>query len=658
MNHQTNWILNLVDKITSPLKTVEKQANGVDKSMNEATKSASGFGDCLKRLKPIDWQGVKMGVGAISGMFDGAAEIGRNYEDALLQVSAITGIEGDALDDLGSQARGLAKEFGETAADNLGTFQTILSRLGPQIGESSDALGNMGKYANVLSKTMGGNVTGAVDALTTSMLQFRVNLDDPAAAANEMERMMNVIAAGAKYGAAEVPQISESLTQAGVAAKLANLSFEETNAAIQAMAAGGKYGSEAGVAIRNVITNMSAETKLTKEATDALSQYGISFKDIADTTVPFSDRLKKLQPLQNDINALTAIFKSENAAAAQVLISSAGNIEDLTNQVTGTATAYEQADRVMDGWTERLKRGKQWVDNLKIGTLDFTNVMSIGFGVIGGGLATIADFSTIYSGLTPVIKSATVAVKGLSVWSKIAAVSTKIWTGAQWLLNIALNANPIGLIILGVAALIGIIAAVVKWYDKWGAAATLLLGPLGLIINIIMTIKRNWDSITDAFTNGGFIAGIKRIGVVLLDVILYPVQQLLEILSYIPGLGKLAGKGAAAIQNIRVKLDLAQPDDEKKENKQESKSTGVTAKSIIGDKKTGRPDDTDKNTVNDKKIKELNLSRSGNNSGGGKSITMNLTMNITNNGLNDPDKFTEQVVRNINDKLNDAMAAA
>lgn len=35
-------------------------------------------------------------------------------------------------------------------------------------------------------------------------------------------------------------------------------------------------------------------------------------------------------------------------------------------------------------------------------------------------------------------------------------VVTKLVTAAQWLLNMALNANPIGLVIIGVTALIAI----------------------------------------------------------------------------------------------------------------------------------------------------------------------------------------------------------
>ena len=167
--------------------------------------------------------------------------------------------------------------------------------MGPQIGENQEALSNMGKYANTLAKTMGGDVKGATDALTTSMLQFKVNLNDPIEAASEMERMMNVMAAGAQEGASEVVQTSQALVQAGGMAKLANVSFEETNSALQALAQGGKYGAEAGVGLRNVLIKMNAPSAISKQATELLASYGVNMKKVADASTPFAERLKELQ---------------------------------------------------------------------------------------------------------------------------------------------------------------------------------------------------------------------------------------------------------------------------------------------------------------------------------------------------------------------------
>jgi phage-related protein len=64
-------------------------------------------------------------------------------------------------------------------------------------------------------------------------------------------------------------------------------------------------------------------------------------------------------------------------------------------------------------------------------------------------------------------------------------------------------------------------------------------------------ITEKWQQIVKPFKGRAIINAIKVIGGTLLSGILAPIQGLLEILSYIPGLGHLAGKGAEKIQEFR-----------------------------------------------------------------------------------------------------------
>jgi hypothetical protein len=173
---------------------------------------------------------------------------------------------------------------------------------------------------------------------------------------------------------------------------------------------------------------------------------------------------------------------------------------------------------------------------------------------------TTAAIVITWSLLEIAINAVAIKTKFLAMWQSILATKTALLTAAQWLLDIAMNANPIGLIIIGIAALIALITVIIVKYNEWGAALTLFLGPIGFVIDAIMSFRRNWDSIVEAFKSDGIIGGIKRIGIVLLDALLYPVQQLLELLSKIPGLGDIAGGGAAKIQDIRNKLGLISPE--------------------------------------------------------------------------------------------------
>jgi hypothetical protein len=67
-----------------------------------------------------------------------------------------------------------------------------------------------------------------------------------------------------------------------------------------------------------------------------------------------------------------------------------------------------------------------------------------------------------------------------NIATNIAAVATKVWAAAQWLLNIAMDANPIGLVILAVTVLVGVLVYlwfhsagfrkffIGMWHDIWG----------------------------------------------------------------------------------------------------------------------------------------------------------------------------------------------
>ncbi len=70
--------------------------------------------------------------------------------------------------------------------------------------------------------------------------------------------------------------------------------------------------------------------------------------------------------------------------------------------------------------------------------------------------------------------------------------STKLMAAAQWLLNIALSMNPIGLVVIAVTALIGIVIVAINTFDQWGAALLLFLCPVGIVINAFKSIYDHW----------------------------------------------------------------------------------------------------------------------------------------------------------------------
>lgn len=195
-----------------------------------------------------------------------------------------------------------------------------------------------------------------------------------------------------------------------------------------------------------------------------------------------------------------------------------------------------------------------------------------------------------------VYKAAVLVALGISkVMSFFAAIkavqaATQGMTAAQAALNVVMNANPIGLVITAISVLVLIIVEVVKHWDTISAylerfgeivanvamiiwdklvmafnavkdflldfqpLLTLLMGPFGLLVNMVVELFKNLENIKSAFMDGGFIAGIKTIGNTILASILAPIQKVLEVMSHIPFIGDKVGIELDRISGLRNSL--------------------------------------------------------------------------------------------------------
>jgi TP901 family phage tail tape measure protein len=574
MSAQTiNYSLIFDSNGNAVIDSVTEAATKLQKNISRTQSVCDKFGASFLKLDAIK--------SAIQGVGDGFANImkpGLELQTSLADLSAITGATGKKLDEIEGYARKAAKTFGGSAAQSVEAYKLILSKLGPDIADVPTALAAMGDSVSILSKTMGGDSVAAANVLTTAMNQFQVSLDDPTTASKTMADMMNIMAAAAKEGSAELPDIAMALENSGMAAKMAGVSFAETNAAIQVLDKAGKRGSEGGVALRNIMLKLAEGRFMPKDAIDGLSAAGIDVLQLGDKSLTLSQRLNMLKPVLSDTALMSKLFGLENVNAATGLISGTTLMDEYTVSIQGTNTAQEQAGIVMETTAEKMKRMTAFVDNLKIGFFNLAGETYPYIDILVQTMTTVSDLVPAFQLMTDVIGWLTNAEKLKAFWDGVVAVSTKVWTGAQWFLNAAFYGFPLTWIVAGIAAMIGLVVVIVKKFDEWGAALGFLIGPVGWLINIIMLFKRNWDSIVGAFKDGGILAGIKRIGIVLLDAILYPVQQLLELLAKIPGLGNLAGSGAEKIQNIRDKLGLTTTEKIVQQVVQaDTVSTGLTA---------------------------------------------------------------------------------
>ena len=319
------------------------------------------------------------------------------------------------------------------------------------------------------------------------------------------------------------------------------------------------------------------------------------------------------------------MFGLENKTAGLILLNNIQTYKDYTAGVTGTSEAQKAAsinsatlavkiDELKAAWVNMLTSSDAAGSSLNsvknvigfvtdnLGTIVKVLASAISIfviwkaGIIASQLALGAY--NIILGVTNALSASSVMLTSQNVIvQKAYLVTTKLMQGALWLydaaliavnvvtalwtgnfaaLNAVMMANPIGLIIGAVVILTAIIVAIIAKWNEWGAAIAIFLGPLGLIISLIQSFRRNWDMLVEAFQTGGIIGALKAIGKIFIDAILMPLQQLLQIAAKLPGkAGEWASSGASKIEAFRANLGVNTTTDESGDalNKKEAINT-------------------------------------------------------------------------------------
>jgi hypothetical protein len=373
--------------------------------------------------------------------------------------------------------------------------------------------------------------------------------------------------------------------------------------------------------------------------------------------------LRELSKLSKDATGLDQVFGVENAAAAGILLRTVDAQDKLQKQTIDTNVAQEQANIMMDTQAEKHSRMTAWFENAKIAIGEYTAAYSPYISVGADSISMMANFKNAHEGGSIALKGlktmlglsekasllSTIKTKGLSIVQGIWTGITNIATIAQTNLNLAMEANPIGVIIAAIVALIAVVAIIIKYWDDWGASLTLLLGPIGFVIAAFKSLYDHWESIKNAFQTDGIIGGLKRIGMVILDAILKPMQQMFEMI----GLDSWAKK----IEKFRTSNKLVTTGEADPKEKAKVKPKAKTTSNVEIDNKKGGIDLTKYGAAPTSKTDKKGDGTSTGNSGNvSKSIVQNLTINnhFPDGATKDARKLADEITGHIVDRLRDS----
>lgn len=579
-------IFTAIDKLTAPVRAMgrvitkdfaARAESGLSRLDSFSKKLIPGLGEVSKQFLAFA-STAAITAAIISGISFSFNAI-KEYDKALGSLRAVTGLTGEAFKPFGEEIIKVAKVTMSSSIDVAKAFETIGSANSSLLG-SATAMGQMTQAAIVLSQASGDELQPTAANLVGIMNQFGLGAD-------KATRAIDTLASGTLVGAASIPMVAESMKNFGAVANSANLSLEQSVALVEVMGTKSIFGAEAGTKLRGSLLKLQAA--------------GVGYKsgqfNINEALEETNRKLAKLKTAKERDAAISKMFGAENVTTGTILLSNIGLFKDWTNQIiNGNNQAAIQAaeknntldaslDQLKNSWitlitgssksttgVQRLTKGVQWLAQNLDKVVYWTTLLVGSFialrTIILAARATLFLYNVAvgiynaYATRSLVLTNANAtAQRAFMIASRAGYIALTIMTAAQWLWNAAMTANPIGLLIVGIAAMIALLVVAVQHWNEWGAALALFLGPLGLVISLVQAFRRNWDMITNAFNSGGIMSGLMAIGTTLIDVILMPLEQILGIIARITG-ADWAAKAALDLSKFRADMGVNTSTDE------------------------------------------------------------------------------------------------
>lgn len=259
-----------------------------------------------------------------------AVQKSAEFGQSLSQLSAITGVQGTALDSMRSQIKDLGKETNSSVVDVTNGMAKIGGAM-PALLDDVEGLGEMYKNSSTLAKAGLMSQDDAVQSLTTIMAQFNHTVADSG-------KDIDILANASQAGSAEIGDLAATMKVAGVAANSAGLSLQQASAMAEVLGDNALKGSEAGTQLRNIFSKFSAE----------------GIKD-ANTM------MQTLAAHAGDTGWMVKQFGVDSANAAQMLAAGGDRYKELLSSLDATGTATEMAATNFNNLAGDIDRMKvQW----------------------------------------------------------------------------------------------------------------------------------------------------------------------------------------------------------------------------------------------------------------------------------------------------------
>ena len=554
---------------SSGLRNANRQAGEFGRYMQDAQNKAENFGQ--KAGDVFKGVGVAAGAlasGAIAGLGLAVGQSILEMEDAFAKLQAQTGATGDDLSNLENAAK---DAFSRGYGESLSEVSDAVARVKQNMHElDGSEISDVTAKALLLAKTTDSDINEVTRGAQNLMDAFGISADVA----------FDLFTKGAQSGLNMSNDMFDQMGEFSSVAEQAGYSAEELFGVMQRGAENGVYNLDR---VNNAILEFGIKTtdgnKATGDSFSLLSdstqqmwkdmQAGkVTAKELSSTVI---QELKSMddQNLANQIgismwgttwedntkDVMYSMFETTDAlkdfegatdSAAQAVEGSFGNrvksaFRDLTVSIASLADS-EAGKAALDTIATTAENLVPKITSLASKALEFA-------GVIANNWRPIA---TVVASATAAVVAFKVGMAAMSVISTVVGflkafrTAMVAGTAAQWAMNVAMSANPIGLVIAGIAALIAIGVALWMNWDTVKAKA----GELWAKTKEVFGNIYNWGAEKIGGVTSFFSGLVDKVGDFISKITNFKMPD------WISNIGSTIGKAAGKISNLLPSFDV------------------------------------------------------------------------------------------------------
>ncbi len=418
------------------LRDLERQAG----QSAVALQKIAATGEKLKTVgSAIEGVGQKLMpvTAAVGGLGAAAVKVASDFDSAMSQVAAVSGATGKDLEALRDKAR----EMGSKTKFSASEAAEAMNYMAMAGWKTNDMLSGIEGIMN-LAAASGEDLATTSDIVTDALTALGLSAEDSG-------HFADILAAASSNANTNVSMMGETFKYCAPVAGALGFSAEDTAEAIGLMANAGIKSSQAGTAMRSMMTNLTGEVKFT----------GAAFGELTVQTTNTDGSMRSLGDILADCRAAFAqMSESEKAANAEALVgkNAMSGFLAVMNAAPGDIEKLNSAINNCDGTAEKMAATMQ--DNLA-GQLT----------ILKSQLEELAI--SIGEILMPYIRQIVGWIQGLVDWLNSLDEGTK-----KIIVTVALVAAALGPVLIVIGKVVGAIGTIMTVVPQIASAISGVIG--------------------------------------------------------------------------------------------------------------------------------------------------------------------------------------